>query len=197
MVACQFQGRSKSFQSRESKTEIPTYIQYTASTLQQIKPIHKLYFHNISDSFLKGRIFQDIQPKKRPFPPLSKQMCMMLTIGMQGWSSPSWQGPLCNCSYSQPDGGDIWKVKLSIGTILVSTICHQISYWGDLLRSVPLIMCGHLKMDFFQASTASSFDTNPLSTCPMMIVKYSGQAPRSFPHPFHGMSAHEMSGHDP
>ena len=69
--------------------------------------------------------------------------------------------------------------------------------WGDLLRSVPLIMCGHLKMDFFQASTASSFDTNPLSTCPMMIVKYSGQAPRPFPHPFHGMSAHEMSGHDP
>ena len=68
---------------------------------------------------------------------------------------------------------------------------------GDLLRSVPLIMCGHLKMDFFQASTASSFDTNPLSTCPMMIVKYSGQAPRPFPHPFHGMSAHEMSGHDP
>ena len=31
----------------------------------------------------------------------------------------------------------------------------------------------------------------------MMIVKYSGQAPRPFPHPFYGMSAHEMSGHDP
>ena len=70
-------------------------------------------------------------------------------------------------------------------------------YWGDLLISVPLIMCGHLKMDYFQASIASSFDANPLSTCPLMIVKYSGQAPRPFPHPFHGMSAHEMSGHDP
>ena len=68
---------------------------------------------------------------------------------------------------------------------------------GDLLRSVPLIMCGHLKMDFFQASIASSFDANPSTTCPMMIVKYSGQAPRPFPHPFHGMSDHEMSGHDP
>ena len=43
----------------------------------------------------------------------------------------------------------------------------------------------------------SPFDKNPLSACPMMIVKYSGQAPRPFPHPFHGMSAHEMSGHDP
>ena len=52
-------------------------------------------------------------------------------------------------------------------------------------------------MDFFQASTASSFDTNPLSTCPRMIVKYSGRAPRPFPHPLHGMSTHEMSGHDP
>ena len=70
-------------------------------------------------------------------------------------------------------------------------------YREDLLRSVPLIMCGHLKLDFFQASTASSFDINLLSTCPMMIVKYSGQAPRPFPHPFYGMSAHEMSGHDP
>ena len=58
-------------------------------------------------------------------------------------------------------------------------------------------MCGHLNVGFFQASTASSFDINLLSTCPMMIVKYSGQAPRPFPHPFYGMSAHEMSGHDP
>ena len=85
------------------------------------------------------------------------------------------------------------EVNGGYGYSLAPWVHHR----GDLLRSVPLIMCGHLKMDFFQASTALSFDTNPLSTCPMMIVKYSGQAPRPFPHPFHGMSAHEMSGHDP
>ena len=101
------------------------------------------------------------------------------------------------------------QIASAISTKVTATILFTDWWWfpgyvgvrggirGDLLRSVPLIMCGHLKMDFFQASTASRFDTNPLSTCPMMIVKYSGQAPRHFPHPFHGMSAHEMSGHDP
>ena len=33
--------------------------------------------------------------------------------------------------------------------------------WGDLLRSVPFIMGGHLNMDFFQVVFAQVFDTNP------------------------------------
>ena len=68
--------------------------------------------------------------------------------------------------------------------------------WGDLLRSVPFIMCGHLNIEFFQASAASILTRYPLRTCPMMILRHSGRAPKPFVHPLHGMSHHEMSGHD-
>ena len=68
--------------------------------------------------------------------------------------------------------------------------------WGDLLRSVPFIMGGHLNMDFFQVVFAQVFDTNPKSICLMMIHKHSGRAPRPFQHLLLAMSALEMSGHD-
>ena len=67
---------------------------------------------------------------------------------------------------------------------------------GDLLRSVPFIMGGHLNMDFFQVVFAQVFDTNPKSICLMMIHKHSGRAPRPFQHLLLAMSALEMSGHD-
>ena len=70
-------------------------------------------------------------------------------------------------------------------------------HWGgDLLRSVPFIMGGHLNMDFFQVVFAQVFDTNPKSICLMMIHKHSGRAPRPFQHLLLAMSALEMSGHD-
>ena len=72
----------------------------------------------------------------------------------------------------------------------------KLSYWGDLLRSVPFIMGGHLNMDFFQVVFAQVFDTNPKSICLMMIHKHSGRAPRPFQHLLLAMSALEMSGHD-
>ena len=118
-------------------------------------------------------------------------------------SCRSWKRKICliSGSWALAMRSNQWKKQFTqLNTLPCATIYNFHSSHrtrGDLLRSVPLIMCGHLKMDFFQTSTASSFDTNPLSTCPMMIVKYSGQAPTPFPHPFHGMSAHEMSGHDP
>ena len=68
--------------------------------------------------------------------------------------------------------------------------------WGDLLRSVPFIMCGHLNIDFFQASAASILTRYPLRTCLMVILRHSGRAPKHFVHPLHGMSHHEMSRHD-
>ena len=67
---------------------------------------------------------------------------------------------------------------------------------GDLPRSIPFIMCGHLSMIFFQTLAASILDTNPLRTYQMMSFKHRGQALRPFPHQFHGMSPHDMSLHD-
>ena len=67
---------------------------------------------------------------------------------------------------------------------------------GDLLRSIPFIMCGHLSMNFFQTLAATILDTNPLRTYQMMSFKHRGQALRPFPHQFHGMSPHDMSRHD-
>ena len=67
---------------------------------------------------------------------------------------------------------------------------------GDLLRSVPFIMCGHSNIEFFQASASSILTRNPLRTCLMMILRHSGRAPKPFVHPFHGMSYHDMSRHD-
>jgi len=78
-----------------------------------------------------------------------------------------------------------------------STILYSHSTTGgDLLRSVPFIMGGHLNMDFFQVVFAQVFDTNPKSICLMMIHKHSGRAPRPFQHLLLAMSALEMSGHD-
>ena len=78
-------------------------------------------------------------------------------------------------------------------------IMPSVGWWvmrGDLLRSVPFIMGGHLNMDFFQVVFAQVFDTNPKSICLMMIHKHSGRAPRPFQHLLLAMSALEMSGHD-
>ena len=78
----------------------------------------------------------------------------------------------------------------------VSGFKNACSHWGDLLRSVPFIMCGHSNIEFFQASAASILTRNPLRTCLMMILRHSGRAPKPFVHPFHGMSYHDMSRHD-
>ena len=67
---------------------------------------------------------------------------------------------------------------------------------GDLLRSVPFIMWGHLNIEFFQTSAVLILTRNPKSTCLMMILSHSGQAPKSFLHLLHDMSHHEMSPHD-
>jgi len=68
-----------------------------------------------------------------------------------------------------------------------------ITLWGDLLRSVPFIMWGHLNIEFFQTSAALIFTRNPKSTCLMMIFGHSGQAPKPF---LHLLTHYEMSPHD-
>ena len=88
------------------------------------------------------------------------------------------------------------------GEAVAKVVCRFIllwpktNIWGDLLRAVPLIMWGHLNVNFFQTLAASILDTNPLTTFQMMIFKHRGQALRHFPHQFHGMSPHDMSRHD-
>ena len=88
-------------------------------------------------------------------------------------------------------GEELYKYKVYVGGWCTST-----SLWGDLLRSVPFIMQGHLNNDFSQTSAALILTRNPKSTCLMMIPSHSGQAPKSFLHLLHDMSHHEMSPHD-
>ena len=80
------------------------------------------------------------------------------------------------------------------------TLVLKVSYFpivsnnrGDLLRSVPFIMWGHLNIEFFQTSAALIFTRNPKSTCLMMIFGHSGQAPKPF---LHLLTHYEMSPHD-
>ena len=61
-------------------------------------------------------------------------------------------------------------------------------YWGNLLRSVPFLMAGHLNIKTFQTLDTPFFNTNPKNGCPKMICQYSGQAPRHFTCRFHYMS---------
>ena len=87
----------------------------------------------------------------------------------------------------------LWNENFYSGWVWTFTLTEN---RGDLLRSVPFIMGGHLNMDFFQVVFAQVFDTNPKSICLMMIHKHSGRAPRPFQHLLLAMSALEMSGHD-
>ena len=59
---------------------------------------------------------------------------------------------------------------------------------GNLLRSVPFLMAGHLNIKTFQTLDTPFFNTNPKNGCPKMICQYSGQAPRHFTCRFHYMS---------
>ena len=61
-------------------------------------------------------------------------------------------------------------------------------YRGNLLRSVPFLMAGHLNIKIFQTLGMPFFNTNPKNGCPKMICQYSGQAPRHFTCRFHYMS---------
>ena len=85
------------------------------------------------------------------------------------------------------------------GEAVAKVVCRFIllwpktNIWGDLLRSVPFIMWGHLNIEFFQTSAALIFTRNPKSTCLMMIYGHSGQAPKPFLYLF---THYEMSPHD-
>ena len=60
--------------------------------------------------------------------------------------------------------------------------CHM---WGNLLRSVPFVMSGHLIFNFFQTLGTPLFKTNPNNGCPKRIYPHSGQARKHFSHRFH------------
>ena len=60
--------------------------------------------------------------------------------------------------------------------------------WGNLLRSVPFLMAGHLNIKSFQTLGTPFFNTNPKNGCPKMICQHSGQAPRHLTCRFHYMS---------
>ena len=59
---------------------------------------------------------------------------------------------------------------------------------GNLLRSVPFLMAGHLNIKSFQTLGTPFFNTNPKNGCPKMICQHSGQAPRHLTCRFHYMS---------
>ena len=59
---------------------------------------------------------------------------------------------------------------------------------GNLLRSVPFLMAGHLNIKIFQTLGMPFFNTNPKIWCPKRICQYRGQAPRHFTCRFHYMS---------
>ena len=77
-------------------------------------------------------------------------------------------------------------------TATTPTVCDGTlnfkQYWGNLLRSVPFLMAGHLNIKIFQTLGTPFFNTNPKNGCPKMICQYSGQAPRHFTCRFHYMS---------
>ena len=73
---------------------------------------------------------------------------------------------------------------------------NNITLWG---RSPQIRTVYHVPTSehwIFQASAASILTWYPLRTCPMMILRHSGRAPKPFVHPLDGMSHHEMSAHD-
>ena len=62
-------------------------------------------------------------------------------------------------------------------------------HWrGNLLRSVPFLMAGHLNIKSFQTLGTPFFNTNPKNGCPKMICQHSGQAPKHLTCHFHYMS---------
>ena len=79
-------------------------------------------------------------------------------------------------------GSDLW-VRMTESATFV-----RLNWWGNLLRSVPFLMAGHLNINIFQTLGTPFFNTNPKNGCPKIICQYSGQAPRHFTCRFHYMS---------
>ena len=68
---------------------------------------------------------------------------------------------------------------------LFSFLANNSDSGGNLLRSVPFVMSGHLIFNFFQTLGTPLFKTNPNNGCPKRIYPHSGQARKHFSHRFH------------
>ena len=97
---------------------------------------------------------------------------------------------------------ELWDVYLScvwFWVILVfeqsgTEICNEnvfvgnFGQGGNILRSIPFVMSGHLIFNFFLTLGTPVFSTYPNNGCPKRIYQHSGQAQKHFSHRFHGVS---------
>ena len=86
-------------------------------------------------------------------------------------------------------GGVNFKtLKAIVNFLSTKSLEIDLENWGNLLRSVPFLMAGHLNIKIVQTLGTPFFNTNPKNGCPKMICQYSGRAPRHFICCFHHMS---------
>ena len=99
------------------------FLQNKASTLERITFNFIFHFHQVSDSIIKQEYVEtkrlhllvktkDVYAKciKGTTPTTTITVTIAIAIKCKRSQSPFSQGAIRNCSHSQPDSGDIWKV---------------------------------------------------------------------------------------